>query len=190
MPFVVRATKIKELFGGEKPIPLSTGREWDKETGLYYYRARYYDPMEGRFISKDPIGFDGGDVNLYGYVQNNPINWVDPSGLSQEKSFLQEYIDRVKKENDSINWSKIEVKNCEISGPVRLNPKIYAELEKQLLKDGAGSIFKALRRAERTLQTHIEKLPRLKYKSQVEGTIQNVKNQIETLRRFIQDHGL
>jgi RHS repeat-associated protein len=58
-----------------------TGREWDKETGLYYYRARYYDPMEGRFISKDPIGFAGGDVNLYGYVQGNVINAFDPSGL-------------------------------------------------------------------------------------------------------------
>jgi len=58
-----------------------TGREWDKETGLYYYRARYYDPMEGRFISKDPISFKGGDVNLYGYTGNNPINFTDPSGL-------------------------------------------------------------------------------------------------------------
>jgi RHS repeat-associated protein len=60
-----------------------TGREWDKETGLYFYRARYYDPMVGRFISKDPIGFAGGDVNLYGYVQNNPINWIDPFGLKK-----------------------------------------------------------------------------------------------------------
>lgn len=59
-----------------------TGREWDKETGLYYCRARYYDPMEGRFISKDPIGFVGGDVNLYGYVQNNPVNLFDPYGLA------------------------------------------------------------------------------------------------------------
>jgi RHS repeat-associated protein len=57
-----------------------TAREWDRETGLYYYRARYYDPVEGRFISRDPIGFAGGDVNLYGYVQNNPVNWTDPSG--------------------------------------------------------------------------------------------------------------
>lgn len=57
-----------------------TGREWDKETGLYYYRARYYDPMEGRFISKDPIGFRGG-INIYAYVLNNPINWIDPTGL-------------------------------------------------------------------------------------------------------------
>jgi len=59
-----------------------TGREYDKETGLYYYRLRYYDPMEGRFISKDPIGFEGGDVNLFGYVQNNPINATDPIGLT------------------------------------------------------------------------------------------------------------
>lgn len=59
-----------------------TGREWDKEAGLYYYRARYYDPMEGRFIQKDPIGFRGGDVNLYGYVQNRPIILTDPTGLA------------------------------------------------------------------------------------------------------------
>jgi len=57
-----------------------TGREWDKEIGLYYYRARYYNPSAGRFISKDPIGFNGGDVTLYGYVGNNPVNYVDPSG--------------------------------------------------------------------------------------------------------------
>lgn len=57
-----------------------TGREYDEESGLYYYRARYYDPKVGRFISKDPIGFAGGDVNLYGYVLNDPVNGVDPDG--------------------------------------------------------------------------------------------------------------
>jgi RHS repeat-associated protein len=57
-----------------------TGREWDSETGLYFYRARYYDPQMGRFISKDPIGFAGGDVVLYGYVQNDPVNFIDPWG--------------------------------------------------------------------------------------------------------------
>lgn len=61
-----------------------TGREWDKETGLHYYRARYYDPMDGRFVSKDSISFAGGDVNLYGYVQNNPVNWIDPDGLTRQ----------------------------------------------------------------------------------------------------------
>lgn len=74
-----------------------TGREWDKETGLFYYRARYYDPMEGRFISKDPISFAGGDINLFGYVLGNPINRVDPSGLEDEirpgPGFGQKFID-------------------------------------------------------------------------------------------------
>ena len=51
--------------------------------GLYYMRARYYDPGVGRFISEDPLGFGGGDVNLLAYVQNNPIDFVDPYGLAR-----------------------------------------------------------------------------------------------------------
>ncbi|MGH7964849.1 MAG: RHS repeat-associated core domain-containing protein [Candidatus Binatia bacterium] len=58
-----------------------TGRENDGATGLYYYRARYYHPVLQRFISEDPIRFRGGDVNLYGYVLNSPVNGVDPTGL-------------------------------------------------------------------------------------------------------------
>lgn len=56
-----------------------TGRQFDSETGLYYYRARYYDPNLGRFMSEDPIGFRGG-TNFYSYVQSNPIDATDPSG--------------------------------------------------------------------------------------------------------------
>ncbi|VAW47644.1 Rhs family protein, partial [hydrothermal vent metagenome] len=58
-----------------------TGREIDNESGLYYYRARYYDPSIGRFITEDPIGFDGG-INFYAYVLNNPIRYRDPFGKS------------------------------------------------------------------------------------------------------------
>lgn len=47
---------------------------------VYDYRARYYDPEIGRFISEDPLGFAAGDVNFYAYVGNNPINFNDPSG--------------------------------------------------------------------------------------------------------------
>ena len=57
-----------------------TGREYDSDTGLYYYRNRWYDPEVGRFISEDPIGFAGGDTNLYGYVGNNPYSFRDPHG--------------------------------------------------------------------------------------------------------------
>lgn len=49
--------------------------------GCNYYRARYYHPALQRFISEDPIGFNGGDVNLYAYVANNPISRIDPLGL-------------------------------------------------------------------------------------------------------------
>jgi RHS repeat-associated protein len=57
-----------------------TGRERDSLTGLMYYRARFYDPQLGRFISEDPIGLGGG-INSFAYVRNNPQNRVDPSGL-------------------------------------------------------------------------------------------------------------
>jgi RHS repeat-associated protein len=58
-----------------------TGRERDTETGLDYYRARYYDPGVGRFVSEDPIRFRSGDTNLYRYANNNPIVGADPFGL-------------------------------------------------------------------------------------------------------------
>jgi RHS repeat-associated protein len=58
-----------------------TGREQDPETGLYYYRARYYDPTIGRFLSEDPIGFKGSGTNFYAYVRNSSVNVNDPFGL-------------------------------------------------------------------------------------------------------------
>lgn len=61
-----------------------TGRENDG-TGLYYYRARYYSPSFGRFISEDPIGFAGG-INTYEYVGGNPLSYVDPLGLWRNPS--------------------------------------------------------------------------------------------------------
>ena len=58
-----------------------TGREYDPDTGLSWYRARWYDPSLGRFLSEDPSGFDGGDLNLTRYVGNSPWNYSDPSGM-------------------------------------------------------------------------------------------------------------
>jgi RHS repeat-associated protein len=56
-----------------------TGREFDTETNLYYYRARYYDSTAGRLLSEDPMGFRAG-INFYRYVGNNPLLWRDPDG--------------------------------------------------------------------------------------------------------------
>ena len=58
---------------------LFTGREYDTETGLYYYRARYYSPSLGRFLQREPTPTD---FNSYRYVLNNPTSWIDPWGLT------------------------------------------------------------------------------------------------------------
>jgi len=67
-----------------------TGKIYDESSALYYYGARYYDPELGRFITADPTvsrPFDPQDLNRYAYCRNNPVNYVDPSGLSWWSSF-------------------------------------------------------------------------------------------------------
>ena len=57
------------------------GGIYDKDTGLVRFGARDYDSESGRWTAKDPIRFMGGDTNLYGYVVNDPVNFIDPEGL-------------------------------------------------------------------------------------------------------------
>nr|BFD66999.1 hypothetical protein HAGR004_20210 [Bdellovibrio sp. HAGR004] len=59
------------------------GGLYDPDTGLVRFGARDYGPEVGRWTSKDPILFNGGDTNLFGYVQNDPVNFIDPFGLYQ-----------------------------------------------------------------------------------------------------------
>jgi RHS repeat-associated protein len=71
-----------------------TGRMYDPDSsldpdpGLYYYRSRWYDALNGRFISADPVGFAAGDPNLARYCGNSPTNYVDPSGLWQSSNLI------------------------------------------------------------------------------------------------------
>jgi RHS repeat-associated protein len=60
-----------------------TGREWDADAELFYYRARWYDAKLGQFVSQDPIGFAAGDSNVRRYVANSPSDSIDPSGLDR-----------------------------------------------------------------------------------------------------------
>jgi RHS repeat-associated protein len=61
-----------------------TGRYYDEETGLYYFRARYYSPSLGRFVQRDPLGYAMGP-NLFEYAHSAPTNFVDPTGLGEKK---------------------------------------------------------------------------------------------------------
>jgi RHS repeat-associated protein len=70
---------LNKEFNGSRYVG-NNGVYSDDDLGLQYMRNRWYDPQLGRFISRDPIGFRGG-INLYVYVKNNPLNWVDPFGL-------------------------------------------------------------------------------------------------------------
>src|SRR5437867_1729919 len=70
---------------------LFTGRYFDIESQLYYYRARTYHPYLGRFLQRDPLG-EAASINLYNYVFNNPVNATDPTGMhqwSQEEQMQQ-----------------------------------------------------------------------------------------------------
>jgi RHS repeat-associated protein len=78
-----------------------TARESDPETGLYYYRARYYDPYVGRFTSEDPLGFAGG-INKYDYVNGNPTNWIDNYGTTCGCPDPQQFDDEIDQAEDEM----------------------------------------------------------------------------------------
>lgn len=71
---------LKDSNKGFQPFGFAGG-VFDDKTKFVRFGARDYDPEVGRWTSKDPILFNGGDTNLFGYVQNDPVNWTDPSGL-------------------------------------------------------------------------------------------------------------
>jgi RHS repeat-associated protein len=96
-PFGVQRYELQNTswFAGDYKF---TGKERDRESGLYHYGARYYEPVLGRFISADPLyastGNDGGNpqrLGLYSYVRNNPVILIDPTGLEEEEPW-QSYI--------------------------------------------------------------------------------------------------
>ena len=95
-----------------------TGRE-DDGSGLFYYRARYYQPRLQRFIAEDPIGFSNGSFNVYSYASNNPLVIIDPFGLQDQwygynDPAFQDWAHKTKQQagrRANQNFSKDEVKN-------------------------------------------------------------------------------
>jgi RHS repeat-associated protein len=90
-----------------------TGREHDEPTLLYYYRARYYHTDLQRFITEDPIEFEGGDINLYAYVLGDPVNLTDPMGTS----ILPEAIPtscRKPSKSENRFWQALRLIDCQL----------------------------------------------------------------------------
>ena len=95
----------------------------DSETKLIRFGARDYDPSIGRWTAKDPIDFDGGDTNLYGYVANDPVDWVDPEGL------------------DATNWFNTQGSRSLFNGPTNGNwgGKCWSGGQYSCNKNGLGN---------------------------------------------------
>ena len=91
----------------DHPNPyMFAGRRFDIETGLYYNRARYYNPYTGRFLQADPIGYGAG-MNMYVYCGNNSLNYVDPSGLILRNQETGDVITAVIKTDEGHVWGLV-----------------------------------------------------------------------------------
>jgi len=90
-----------------------TGRDWDSETNLYYYRARYYDAQTGRFIGEDAIEDVSADgANLYAYVNNDPVDQVDPSGRTPAVTIQACSITQRKAVEKAVKKARKAIKRC------------------------------------------------------------------------------
>ena len=97
--------KIQKIFlnikSGEENVEnvfKYAGEQFDKETQQYYLRARFYNPVVGRFTQEDIYRDDG--LNLYVYVINNPLLWIDPSGLAKCNRVPEEITENRQREVD------------------------------------------------------------------------------------------
>jgi RHS repeat-associated protein len=147
---------------GSVPNPFTyTGREYDAASGLYYYRARYYDPTLGRFISEDPVQH----ANPYPYVTNDPINASDPTG-AQDLSDMES-----------------EIVVVDITD--ELDEFVGQQIGKEVLNEGLNSLVTTLDEQLSTYDIENSGLPGSESAAEVAKvawTVNSVKEAIEAIR--------
>lgn len=101
-----------------------------------YQHTRQYDLQTGRWLQKDPIGFKGGDTNLYGYVLNDPINHIDPSGLNQQE--YQSCVNLVYANYQSSNGAAKSLYNQQLQSDQESLQNAYNDLGATTCQNGAA----------------------------------------------------
>jgi RHS repeat-associated protein len=122
-------------------MPSYAGYMYDAESGKYQTEYRHYDPVTGRFLQKDPIGFGGEDINLYRYVKNRPLDMSDPLGLDGGfpggssaffggiAEYFPDIVDKLSKIGLAFGGSGLVVVSApELAGFCLLNPALCTEL--------------------------------------------------------------
>ncbi|MDR4470589.1 MAG: RHS repeat-associated core domain-containing protein [Nitrospira sp.] len=118
-----------------------TGRE-DDGTGLFYYRARYYQPRLQRFISEDPIGFASGDFNLYAFLGNNPVNDIDPLGHTKggKKGLSVTHNGQILNKQSSLSDINAAIADAQAKGMSQKHIKALKALRKVVSRGGTLGI--------------------------------------------------
>ena len=158
-------TPFGELYSQTGPdgiTQLFTGHDYDADAGLNYTLFRYYAPDQARWLTKDPLGMIAGP-NMYAYVYDNPINWVDPFGLARIKS--ADYIGREDRKpkkppakpsdsNNTRDSEKLRDKTDPVGGLIEgvLPPPGTSPILVPAAVDGLGKALKRLRDNEKFLE--------------------------------------
>jgi RHS repeat-associated protein len=127
---------LQDTNPGFQPFGFAGGL-YDRDTKLVHFGVREYDPETGRWTSKDPLDFRGGDPNLYGYVQGDPVNAFDPSGLAPNFPFTDEK-DAARQALRDINPQSIK-ENREYAGTICKRGSKYYYSPPTKLGPGGGS---------------------------------------------------